>query len=330
MTRGVDELLDSLAQQVVGKGVENSLFHELVENPPDAGRFTALVADVVPDASDQGRFGIAELALSLVNRSPEYRRAAEIAIVGANFLNEYVVTLGVLARKFEGDDVLWWHDLFRRPGEFLGSRALDDYWYCDLLVTHGPFVLRERRAAVLDYLLVPDRGPGSNSVFAFEKVIDLLDGCPPLERRWVEWIQAGRFERRQPGDESPSFLGLGLASGHVRKPALYNALLDEALARWRYLLTSRDEAERHHGLDAIRQLVQDGVAFDGRLLYDVVDHLDSDLIPEAAAMREAVLAAWRVEQVEKRKPNYPRAGAALLEPAVERFAELVREGDSTR
>jgi hypothetical protein len=326
MTRSM-ELLDRLAQQAVGKGVENTLFHELLENPPDAGSFAALVADLVPQASEQGRFGIAELALNLVGRGSEYRQAAEIAIVGANFSDEYVVTLGVLARNLQGNDVLWWHDLFCRSVAFLGYRARDDYWYRDLLVAHGPLLLRERRAAVLDYLLVPDRGPGSNNVFAFDEVIALLDGCPPLERRWTEWIRDGRFERRQPGDESPSILGLNLASGHVRKRAVYDPLLAEALARWRYLLTSRDEAERHRGLDAIRQLVQNGIAFDGRLLYDVVDHLDPDLVPEATAMREAVLAAWRVERVEKRKPNYPRAaGAAALEPAVVQFAELVREG----
>lgn len=217
-----------------------------------------------------------------------------------------MVTLGVLARKLQGDDVLWWHDLFCCSEVFLGSRAGDDYWYRDFLVAHAPFLLHERRAAVLEYLLVPDRGPGSNNVFAFDKVIALLDGCPPLERRWAEWIRAGRFEWRQPGHEHPSILGLNLASGLARKRAVYDPLLAEVLARWRYLLISGDQAERHRGLDAISQLVQDGVAFDSRLLNDVVDHLDPDLVPEAAAMREAVLAAWRVERVEKRKPNYSR------------------------
>jgi hypothetical protein len=330
MTRSVEEPLDRLAQQAVAEGVENSLFHELVDNPPDAGRFTALVADLVSRASDQGRFGIAELALNLVYRGPEYRQAAEIAIVGANFNDMNVVTLGALARKFQGDDVLWWHDLFCRPGAFLGNRRRNDLWYRELLVANGPFLLQERRAAVLEYLLVPDRGPGSNNVFAFDQVIALLDGCPPLERRWAEWIRAGRFERRRAGDEYPSILGLNLASGLARRPAVYDPLLAEALARWRDLVTSDDDAERHHGLEAIRQVVQDGIAFDGRLLNDVVDHLDPDLVPEAAALREAVLAAWRVERVEKRKPDYPKAGAALTEPAVVRFARLVGEGGSAR
>jgi hypothetical protein len=46
-------------------------------------------------------------------------------------------------------------------------------------------------------------------------------------------------------------------------------------------------------------------------------------------MREAVLAAWRVERVEKPKPDYPNwKWAPLEEPAVVRFATLVREGGS--
>jgi hypothetical protein len=328
MTRSVDELLDRLARQAVGAGVESSLFHELVENPPDAGRFTALVADVVPRASNQGRFGIAELALNLVDRGSEYRQAAEIAIEGADFTDFQVVTLSVLARGLQGDDVLWWHDLFCRPEVFPGDRK--DLSYRELIVAHGPHLLRERQAAVLEYLLVPDRGPGSNNVFAFDRVIALLDGCPPLERRWAEWIRAGRFEGiegRQAGDEHPRTLGHTLARGLARRPAVYDPLLAEALARWHYLLTSGDEAERRRGLNAIRQLVEDGVTFDRRLVYDVVDHLDPDLVPETttAAMREAVLAAWRVEQVEKRNPDdYPRVGAAeRVEPAVAEFADLV-------
>ena len=243
MTRSVQELLDRLAQHAVGEGVENSLIHELVENPPDAGRFTALVTDVVPLASVRGRFGIAELALKLVDGSPEYRQAAEIAIAGANFPGSYVVTLNGLVRKPQ--DVLWWHDLFCRPGVFLGDRAQDDYFYRELLLAHGPFLLRERRAEVLEYLLVPDRGPGNpastlGNVGAFYKVIALLDGCPPLERRFAGWIRAGRFEERQRGDEDPTTLGERLASGLARQPAVYDPLLAEALRRWRYLLTSGD------------------------------------------------------------------------------------------
>lgn len=288
----MSEPMVELARQARAGAVSYAIQDELLQHPPSPQRLEAQFADLVPIVNDQARFGLAILAIGLVARNKDFRKSAEIAIVGgtANFYLDHGESLCMVAEELCDDNVLWWHDLFCRtmPKQL-------DFKYRDLLVAHGSVLLRERQQAVLDYLLTPDRGPAGNNVVVFEEVIKMLDGCPPLERRWMQWIEHGRFERRQVGDEFPSFLGLALVDGLATQPEVYQPLLNSALSRWRQLLTDDSEAERDRGLESISALLMDRVTFGGRLIHEVIDRLAPERVPLLFEMRRAALAAWRAE-----------------------------------
>jgi hypothetical protein len=309
-----EELMRQLATQAESGRIAIALSEELYRNPPSGERMAALVRNLVPRVPMKSRFGLAVTALELTLRGYGAHEAVDIAVDGAEFGATFWPTLCQLGQRLNGDDALWWHELFCRA-------VRQDAHYDTLLAAHEQLLLKERRTEVLDYLLVPDRGPGQANIYSFTQVIVALNGCLPLERRLVDWIHEGRFEWRQPGDEHAQYLTLCLAHGLRTRPHAFGPLVTEALARWRYLLTNADPAEVDRGLDVIRQAVEAGVTFDGQLMTAVVDRLDPDQVPLVDGMRSAVVAAGALEA----EINEPRQRDGFTKPAIRQFSEAGRD-----
>jgi hypothetical protein len=299
MTDNVVALLDRLAAEATEDAVSNAVYRQLLEASPNPDIAVPYFTDVVPASTRQGRFGLAELALKLVAKDPGYWPAVEVTIRGAQFTVPEWGALARYGRGLSGQQLLQWFDLV-----CVDIRI--DQVFQQLLADHTDNLLVHRYQQVLDYLLVPDRGPARLNVDSFIEVLRRRGRCRPLEERWREWILAGRFDQPGPGNEDAGILAACLNDRLVDASAAVTPLIDEALRRWQALLNSDDPAERGTGISAMADVIERRVTFHDRLPAAVLHgtHLDP-------AVRLAIERGFATVRAD---PNGDRRGSAESGP----------------
>lgn len=265
--------LTALRGEIDDGGVSDDTLRRLRHDPPGPREFRAVADEVVIRCPSRTRFALAEMAVRLVGRDRAFCEAATALVKDARFESADLQALCAAGADLVDGDLLWWHGLFR-------TEIRDDGCYPEqLLKPHDKLLLHNDRPAVLDYLLEPDRGPRGGNLRSFRYVLDELGGCPPLERRWVRWIRAGEFDLGWP-DRGAFELGVELKHGVLRRPDVYRPLLEEALGRWRGLLTSTDARHRRQGVHDVLTLAKHEILLDGRILREVLPAVERTLLPE--------------------------------------------------
>lgn len=177
----------------------------------------------------------------------------------------------------------------------------DDAVYYSFLQKHADVVLEQCYDEMASYLLEPDRGPGGLNVDSFAIVLSRADRIAPFERRWLEWIDDGYFDRPgKKGHEWPLVL-YGVINdywGHPRFESITHAIE----SRVHRLLTAEGDSAFRDALHHLVAMVDARYRGAGRVLTGMASPVQ-DLPNEQRVLLDRLTVALRAVADFHQRPD---------------------------
>ncbi len=204
-------LLRSALTELRSEGISNATADALVSAriaDVELSEFLSLAAREV--RGDQ-LFGLAISLITYIDKrgvgqealdfclSPGLLKDSQIEYIGMHM--QYVTTPAA---------VQWCHSR-------LTSLIRSDTYYHSFLVRHIDTIVSHSNDEIAAYLLYPNRGPSNYNIDSFELVISHVEDARPFQRRWIEWINDGYFDRGDKEGSEPADLLYKTLNDHLNE-----------------------------------------------------------------------------------------------------------------
>ena len=271
MTARLFPLLGSVAAEAQQGFVQTAAGDAIVVAGLPAEVLEPFLAEAVRRSSADGLVGLAVPCMMLVDTSDCCYEAAERAMRDPRLPGYGIGVLTAAGRGLKRVQAIeWWHDTFVDVFH-------NDAMYNSLIQAHGAVLLRTHYDSVANYLLSPNRGPGSYNIDSILAVLLVTDRSSPFVRRWIDWLNTGRLDGRgRKGDEKPDIHYACLVDGMNASPQTFEPIADVSIERVRYLLKSDDDNQFDAGIRHLSSMLERRVPFAGRVRAEILDRVDPD------------------------------------------------------
>jgi TIR domain len=224
--------------------------------------------EAVRRSSAHGLIGLALLGMGLVDQSDCCHAATESACRNLAMQDLGVRTLARASRHLQNvQAITWWHDVFIDVFH-------DDVQYFYFLQRHAGVLMRHHYDTVANYLLHPDRGPANYNVDSILATLLATDRPSPFVQRWIDWLDAGRFDGRGDPADAPPRIHYGcLADGMKISSSVLEPIMTASVNRVANLLKSYSEADFNVGIKHLSGMLERQVPFAGRVPTEILDRV---------------------------------------------------------
>ncbi|MEP7265668.1 MAG: hypothetical protein ABI772_14275, partial [Bacteroidota bacterium] len=124
-----------------------------------------------------------------------------------------------------------------------------DVIYNTFIQKHFKEIEKKCNDDILNYLLIPDRGPRKYNVDTFAYIIEHGSNTLPFIEKWISWIKQGRFDGGEKDNEGSEILYLKFNHISPSKQELFQPIIKAAHDHVYYLLKlSLTETDINKGL----------------------------------------------------------------------------------
>jgi hypothetical protein len=178
-------------------GLSDAIAEAVPSSRTDDASLSEFLSLVAREVTGWKLYGVATLAFDCVEERGVGHEALLYCVTGDRLDADQRKHIGLrLTNVSSPEGVVWCHTL-------LTTALKDDQIYHRFLVRHADTVLPQLFDEACAYLLKPNRGPGKYNVDTFAFMLDRADNPRPFQRRWIEWIRDGFFDRdRRAGSET--------------------------------------------------------------------------------------------------------------------------------
>jgi TIR domain len=182
-------LLRSALAELRGNGISNATADALVSARIADVELSEFLSLVARELQGQQMFGLAISLIPYIDQRGVGQEALDFCLNSGRLEDWQVAYVGMHMQYVETPaGVRWCHSR-------LTSLIRSDAYYHSFLFRHIDLVVAELYDEMAAYLLHPNRGPANYNIDSFTLVISHTDDPTPFQRRWMEWINDGYFDR---------------------------------------------------------------------------------------------------------------------------------------
>lgn len=271
MTARLFPLLGSIAAESQEGFTHTATIDAIVSARFPAEVLEPFLDEAVRRSSAHGLIGLALLGMKLVDQSDCCHAAAESACRNQAMQDLGVGTLVKASRHLQNvQAITWWHDVFI-------DAFHDDAQYFPLLHWHAEVLLRHHYDSVANYLLHPDRGPANLNLDSILAALLSTDRPSPFVQRWLDWLDAGRFDGRGDRADAPPRIHYAfLADGMKISPSVLEPIVTASVNRVANLLKSYNQADFDAGIKHLSGMLDWRVPFAGLVRTEILARVHSN------------------------------------------------------
>ena len=230
----LDELRD-------GPGLSNATAEAIPSARVDDASLSEFLTLMAHEVTGWKLYGLATLALDCIDQRAVGHEALIYSLTGDRLDSYQREQIGLRMKYVSSPEaVIWCHTQ-------LTTALKDDRNYHSFLVQHTDIVFAQLFDEMCAYLLSPNRGPGRHNVDTFAIMLERADNPRPFQRRWIEWIRDGLFDRRGHEGSEAAHVHYGILN-HYWSHAAFAELVPVTHQHLRSLLRSESTELNRDGL----------------------------------------------------------------------------------
>jgi hypothetical protein len=265
-------LLRTAWSELRGAGITNAMADVLVSARIPDGELSEFLRLAAQEVQGQQLFGLAISLPQFIDERGVGQEALDSCLSPGRLNDDQMNWVAMYMADVKTQAGLaWCHSR-------LTSQLRNDVAYNSFLQRHFDIIIDHYYDDMAAYLFHPNRGPGGYNVDSFELIIGHMEDPAPFQRRWIEWINDGYFDRdRMEGWESPRVLYIILGK-HWGDPR-FGDIVEAIETRVHLLMKSNSRDQLRSGLYHLVAMVDARYRGADRVLEETVSRvhgLDED------------------------------------------------------